>query len=53
MRPMKKPRFSDVIRKIDQLLLVVVVLCFAVGGAAWIINSIRLGALLEPSSPGY
>lgn len=53
MRPMKKFRLADVIRKIDQILLVIVVLCFTLGGAAWLYNSVRLGMLLEPSGPNY
>lgn len=53
MSPMKKLRLADVIRKIDQILLVIVVLCFSLGGAAWVINSIRFGLFLEPSGPDY
>lgn len=53
MRPMKKLRFADVLRKADQILVVIVVLCFALGAAAWVINSIRFGVLLEPGGPNY
>lgn len=53
MPPMKKNRIAEWIRKIDNLLLVVVVLCFTLGGAAWLYNSIRLGMLVQPGGPSY
>lgn len=50
---MKKLRFADVLRKVDQILLVIVVICFALGGAAWVINSLRAGYPVSVSGPDH
>lgn len=48
---MKKRRLADVFRKIDQILLVIVVVCFTLGGAAWVYNSIRSGYPVSVNGP--
>jgi len=46
---MKPVRLNDVIHSIDQILLVIVVVCFALGGVGAVIQLIRWGVLFEPS----
>lgn len=48
---MKKLRLDDVIHSIDNFLLVVLVVCLALGGIGTVIQFIRFGILFEPSGP--
>lgn len=50
MAPMRRPHpVTGIIRWIDQALLVIVVICFALGGIGTAIQLIRFGFLSEPS----
>ena len=47
--PMKNLRPSEIIRSIEKALLVVLVICFVLGGIGTVIQLLRWGVLLEPS----